>query len=141
MRWGIILTTFVLAGCSGYTLERNAKEAVAGQMKDPNSIEFRNIVSYPDKDLVCGEVNAKNSYGAYSGYTRFYYYRGDVWLRDNAPESAPNYEDMCDAAAAGRRVPALSYNQRLVDALPEGPQKRELQKLLDEMYMSGAAFK
>ncbi|MFT3809201.1 MAG: hypothetical protein QM698_04735 [Micropepsaceae bacterium] len=42
---------------------------VADMLKDPDSAKFRKItvksVSF------CGQVNGKNSYGAYSGYTHF----------------------------------------------------------------------
>ena len=47
-------------------------------MKDPSSTQFRDVVSKKvgEKDdgsiamLVCGEVNSKNSFGAYSEFTR-----------------------------------------------------------------------
>ncbi|UOA08117.1 hypothetical protein [Methylobacter sp. S3L5C] len=43
-------------------------------LKDVDSAKFRDVFisriesGYP---VVCGEVNSKNSYGAYSGFTRF----------------------------------------------------------------------
>jgi hypothetical protein len=55
-----------------------AKNAVKAILKDPESAQFRNLYtkSYAGKpspnDAVCGEVNAKNSYGGYIGFTRFY---------------------------------------------------------------------
>jgi len=55
-----------------------AKDAVKATLKDPESAQFRNLYTKswtgkasPD-DAVCGEVNAKNSYGGYTGFTRFY---------------------------------------------------------------------
>jgi hypothetical protein len=43
--------------------------------KDPDSATFRNLTTSPVEEdgdqLVCGELNAKNSYGAYTGYQRF----------------------------------------------------------------------
>ncbi|MBQ4854060.1 hypothetical protein IMW82_05180 [Rhodanobacter sp. B2A1Ga4] len=39
-------------------------------LKDPDSVKLKNVRI--SKDNVCGEVNAKNSYGAYVGYTTFY---------------------------------------------------------------------
>ncbi|MEQ3679233.1 hypothetical protein [Pseudophaeobacter sp.] len=54
------------------------KQTAARGLKDPDSAKFRNIRklknSYSDgtaATLVCGEVNAKNSYGAYVGYMNF----------------------------------------------------------------------
>ena len=53
------------------TLIEKSKKHVLNQLKDPDSAKFRNIYVI-DKSLVCGEVNAKNSYGGYNGFT-FYY--------------------------------------------------------------------
>ena len=59
-------------------------EAVRSGMKDPGSTQFRNVVHYhgvaltPKGDKVsmgmhsaCGQVNAKNSFGAYVGFVDF----------------------------------------------------------------------
>lgn len=50
-----------------------AKRALAYNLKDPESAKFRNVrAGLRGKDyMVCGEVNGKNSYGAYSGYRPF----------------------------------------------------------------------
>jgi len=49
------------------------KEAVKANLKDPNSAEFKNIrlVKYLNGHVVCGSVNAKNSFGGYTGFTPF----------------------------------------------------------------------
>lgn len=49
-----------------------AKTDVANRLKDPMSAQFRNVKLTKDGN-VCGEVNGKNSYGAYSGFVSFYY--------------------------------------------------------------------
>lgn len=46
-------------------LNRLAREFVQGSIKDPSSAQFRN------QSGVCGEVNSKNSFGAYAGFQRF----------------------------------------------------------------------
>ena len=50
-----------------------ASKQVLELLKDPESAIIRKarMVRYQGKILVCGEVNAKNSYGGYVGYTRF----------------------------------------------------------------------
>jgi len=50
-----------------------AKTATASILKDPDSAKFRNvrIVRYLEGKVVCGEVNGKNSYGGYAGFTPF----------------------------------------------------------------------
>lgn len=51
-----------------------SKETIKNKLKDSNSAKFRNVFfcqSRDNKPMVCGEVNAKNSFGAYSGYEKF----------------------------------------------------------------------
>lgn len=56
-----------------------AKHYFKQQLKDPESAHFKNIVvfkrSHNGKTFynVCGEINAKNSYGGYVGYRPFYF--------------------------------------------------------------------
>lgn len=56
------------------TVER-FKAVVTSRFKDPSTAQFRNVVAYGVKpsmiSFLCGEVNAKNSYGAYTGFKRF----------------------------------------------------------------------
>jgi hypothetical protein len=65
-------------GTSENQIIREAETAVANQLKDPYSAKFRGsfiVGGYPIHSApptVCGEVNAKNSFGAYIGYKRFY---------------------------------------------------------------------
>lgn len=49
----------------------SAKKYVADRMRDPSSVQFRNITRGND-GAVCGEFNAKNGYGAYGGFKMFY---------------------------------------------------------------------
>jgi hypothetical protein len=46
------------------------RQSLARIAKDPDSIKVRNLVLYKD-GTICGEVNGKNSYGAYTGYQNF----------------------------------------------------------------------
>ena len=64
---------FLNAGGSPEKAFEKAKEAIASKLKDPGSAQFRNVKLklYIDKPVVCGEVNAKNSYGGYVGFKRF----------------------------------------------------------------------
>jgi hypothetical protein len=43
---------------------------VAAQMKDPDSVQFRGE-KLSSAGWLCGEMNAKNSFGAYDGFKRF----------------------------------------------------------------------
>lgn len=46
------------------------KKAFSDRLKDPYSMKLKNV-KIADDGSMCGEVNAKNSYGAYTGYTTF----------------------------------------------------------------------
>lgn len=52
-----------------------AKSYVSSQMKDPTSVVYQNLKVYRlgSDTTVCGQFNAKNSFGAYVGFKNFYY--------------------------------------------------------------------
>jgi hypothetical protein len=53
---------------------KEALEKSRHDLKDPDSAKFRNRFEYTNSrgfTVVCGEINAKNSYGAYAGFQRF----------------------------------------------------------------------
>lgn len=51
------------------------KELVKSRLKDPSSAKFRNVyfirANVGGTPTVCGEVNAKNSFGGMTGYKKF----------------------------------------------------------------------
>lgn len=53
----------------------NAKKLVKGMMKDPDSVQFRNVYFTRRNQLgvpmVCGYVNSKNALGGYTGFQGF----------------------------------------------------------------------
>lgn len=50
----------------------SAKSNLVRDFKDPGTVQWRNLfVSEGNMLALCGEVNAKNSYGAYIGFRRF----------------------------------------------------------------------
>lgn len=77
----------------------DVKQAIADGMKDPDSAKFRNvrIKPYHGGQIACGEVNSKNSYGAYVGYQRFAASHEDFVLED----ADSKYHAINDAANAG----------------------------------------
>ena len=50
-----------------------AKQNVEAKLKDPQSAQFQNLVvsGKAGASIVCGEVNAKNGFGGYTGFKRF----------------------------------------------------------------------
>jgi hypothetical protein len=52
--------------------ERAALDLVRAQLKDPHSAQFKGVRTMGDKGGYCGWVNAKNSFGGYSGFSVFF---------------------------------------------------------------------
>ncbi len=63
-----------------------AKERAGYDLKDPSSAQFRDLYTISrgmGDDIICGEINAKNSYGAYVGFRKFYVRSdGDLLISD-----------------------------------------------------------
>lgn len=78
----MVLGVLVLAGCKPGSDKAIAiaKNVISSDMRDPESSKFRELrfIKAGEKEdgsiggYVCGEINSKNSYGAYAGYTPFY---------------------------------------------------------------------
>jgi hypothetical protein len=77
-RFSSLALLAILVGCSPAPVDpkeeavSNAREAILLMLKDPNSAEFRQV-EMGSKGSVCGLVNAKNSFGGFSGFSAFYY--------------------------------------------------------------------
>lgn len=81
----------------GFT-QSQIEVAVAAQLKDPGSAQFRNWQK--GTNATCGEVNGRNTFGAHSGFSEFVYKDGQVYLRPRSElamgflkgEASPNLE-------------------------------------------------
>lgn len=77
----ILLAVFALSGCkpSAEKAIELAKNEIAADMKDPDSAKFRYLRFVDQKEtaegdvvgMICGQVNAKNAFGAYVGFHPF----------------------------------------------------------------------
>ncbi len=69
------LIPFMLIGCaddeeqSKHDWMDKQRAKMVRALKDPDSAKFRDEVLH--RDALCGQVNAKNSMGGYTGYRRF----------------------------------------------------------------------
>lgn len=71
------------------------RKPVLMQLKDPDSALFRNeklLTPWNSSEFWCGEVNAKNEMGGYSGYQKVYVIGGHVGVNSN-PERV---DEMCN---------------------------------------------
>lgn len=78
----ILISAVLVSACGNSEPSKAAKESsyialnqdrIKGRLKDPASAEFRNtfISNAIGAPVVCGEVNAKNGFGGYTGFQRF----------------------------------------------------------------------
>ena len=76
-----------------------AQDAAKKGLKDPDSAKFQNlrIADFDGGKVVCGEINAKNSYGGYVGYKRFVAGTSVATIYDTSSK----YPDINDAFNAG----------------------------------------
>ena len=88
----LILLLTTIATTSSFADNTNlvgqTKKNVKDLLKDPESAQFRNVkvvINTEGKKSVCGQVNAKNSYGGYTGFQSFYAKSNDkiVYLNDD----------------------------------------------------------
>lgn len=84
-----------------------AKDAVAYDLKDPASVQFRNLRlrDFQGGKLLCGEINAKNSYGAYVGYAPFYAGVKGGFIKSRDSKSIHDAENAGLFAACAPAVP------------------------------------
>ncbi len=75
----LFLCFAILSGCSPISEER---KLVVNRLKDPESTKFRNEKRYKN-GYVCGEFNSKNSYGAYTGYSRYVAKMPDIYYTED----------------------------------------------------------
>lgn len=71
---GTVLAVAIAAcgGCQPQPVDVEAlvKADAVARLKDPESAQFRNVRTV--HGIVCGELNAKNSFGGYVGFEPFY---------------------------------------------------------------------
>lgn len=99
----------------------SVQATVREMMKDPESTKFRNTVTYRSRfgdQIVCGEYDAKNSYGGYTGYDSYYFrMRDGVAMAKHVDTSANDYYkpafQACQSASQGKvPVPAAQISQQ-----------------------------
>jgi hypothetical protein len=103
-----MLLGVMLCGCSivpGSTANKlsKAESRVRYELADGDTAKFRNVKV--NDTYVCGEVNAKNAFGAYAGYTPFVDEGGVITIAN------PNLAD--------RSVPSLMTWQTVADRCRE----------------------
>src|SRR4051812_42797430 len=65
-----MLLSFLVSAALAQNAIGNAQEAMRKRLRDPSSAQFETVY-ITETGVVCGFVNAKNSYGGYAGKTPF----------------------------------------------------------------------
>ncbi|MFV8905739.1 hypothetical protein ABQ333_10895 [Serratia fonticola] len=73
----------------------NAESKVSMSLKDPSSARFTGGKSY-SSGAICGLVNAKNSFGGYSGNSRYIYYAKNVLLEETEGDFQKYWAKLCN---------------------------------------------
>lgn len=77
------IVVLALAGFSATAAQPSARAKLRAISKDPDSLQFRNErVSRTDSTITCGEMNGKNSFGAYVGFRRYIVSTGTILIDD-----------------------------------------------------------
>lgn len=87
----------LVAGNSGGPSRYELRRHLESVLKDVSSAQYRNETINPVSKHLCGEVNAKNSMGGYTGYKRFISGPAAVALEGESPVFATQWETLCEA--------------------------------------------
>lgn len=60
------------AKIAGQAALARAREQVTSRLKDPGSAQFQDVTYDATSRVACGQVNAKNSFGGYTGFQQFW---------------------------------------------------------------------
>ncbi|NJC06540.1 hypothetical protein GGQ97_002333 [Sphingomonas kaistensis] len=77
----ICVAALVLAGCKP-SLEEQARAGLRSKLKDAETAQFIELRK-DSLGRICGQVNSKNSFGAYAGYSHFYVWDKLVHVDDD----------------------------------------------------------
>lgn len=94
----ILLAVVMLGGCGALDQFADAKEIAAADLKDPASAQFRDMRRC-NLGIITGEMNARNSFGGYVGFERFWIDEGKRFtLMESTPEEFDRYSKACTGA-------------------------------------------
>ncbi len=66
----VIILVLTVSSLFAWGYESYAKQTLQSRLRDVDSAKFRNL-TMKQKNTVCGQVNAKNGFGAYTGWKDF----------------------------------------------------------------------
>ena len=144
--WLILLVTLgLITGCS--QAENNAENFVRERLKDPESANFRDLVvrQFKGKDAVCGQVNAKNGFGAYVGFQKFVYieapWKDVFYIPSPPPSSTETWDTYAQAyATVCLNMSEQEYQKMATDAARARAEINKLKLAYDDAEMRASAL-
>lgn len=76
-------------------IKNEAMTKIKSVLKDPDSAKFQNleiVTNSKSQESVCGEVNARNSFGGYTGFSKFSYTGGSAAILDENSDVIHQYK-------------------------------------------------
>jgi len=129
----VSVVAFALAACSAKapTADEQFLEQVHAKirsdLKDPDSAQFQKEEVHTTKKVACGEVNAKNSFGGYTGFDGYSYYDEQPHLQSDEFDNFMRGQGLCTVAKAEQGIEETRRSE-----LPE-VQKRNIIKTYQEV--------
>ena len=114
--WLLIWVSAAMAACdripgtSEYQISQ-AKKDVADLLIDPTSPLFRDVRVNKSGAVVCGEYNAKNRQGAYTGFSKFLVHKWPSIGTQLDPEYDESYQKNLDQICSASRQARIYANQ------------------------------
>lgn len=134
VRAAVIVALVMTSACSNVSpspkdrLIEEAQRTVARELRDPDSAQFRDMVTYPSANMVCGEVNGNNAYGALAGFSSFVYVNGTTLIDDYSGATKATILERCTKGARSEFSASNVRTKEIIKTLEDGPEKRALQQ-------------
>lgn len=112
--------------------ETKVQDAVKRILRDPESARFGEAGGYfPDDETACGEVNAKNAFGGYTGDDHFAYDHGRVELMSDDLNAWMVLSKKCTVSAQKNTLIILKGLRETITSktYPADRREKELPKL------------
>ena len=100
-----VLSLPIISSANQENLIEMTRQSVLSELKDPESAQFKKIelvTNSLNEKAVCGEVNAKNSYGGYTGFKAFFSTNGiNIKFLENPSKPSEYKKNLVSYAHAG----------------------------------------
>lgn len=131
----LLLLVLLVAGCESDAVSE-AKKALVQQLKDPSSVQWRDVRDYTE-GVVCGQYNAKNSMGGYVGFKTFIYNGMNESKEIQNPAPIEEAAALCNDGN-GKRLAYLEKELRARESLRDSVQSRFTTKYVQCMAESNS---